>query len=85
MVPGATTVERRRMLGFPDGEADLLDVPPSISEPVVELTLRHVGIAGQVVLLGLRGVRVLVMRLQPLDKHGMVALGFLRFCRGHVH
>ncbi len=85
VLPGATTVQIGRMLCLPHRETDLLDVPSSVSKPVIELTLRHVGIASQIVLLGLRRVRVLVMRLQPLDKNGVVAFDLLWLCWGQSH
>ena len=82
-VPGAraTAIQIGRMFGFPHREPDLLDVPSSVSEPVVELALGHVGIAGQIVFFGLRWVGILVMRLQPLDKNGVVAFDLLLLCR----
>ena len=69
------------MLGFPGRKSNFLNIPPSVGEPVVELTLCHVGIAGEVVLLGLGGVGVLVMCLQPLDQHNVISL---RFCRSNT-
>lgn len=44
-MPGATTVQIGRVLRFPHREPHLFDVPASVGEPVVELTLGHVGIA----------------------------------------
>ena len=52
--------------------ADLLYVPPSVREPVVELSLRHACVEGEALLFGLGRVRVEGMIFDPSDENGGV-------------
>ena len=60
------------MLLFPVLVADLLYVPPSVGEPVVELSLCHVCVEGQALLVGLGRLRIERMLLNPADKDSRV-------------
>ncbi len=57
------------MLLLPFIVSHLLYVPPSIGEPVVELSLVHPRIKGQLTLLYLGRVRIQRVLLYPLDQY----------------